>query len=101
MAQLLTKTDDKLAFERNFTDQYCYQCGQERVEAKPDEVFNTNFDSKTGGRLVVRVCNNLSCRLGCFRSGGHVFSQGQGLIYFFYGSVKCSRCGEKNPNCRF
>ncbi len=95
MAKLLTKTGNNFAFERNFTDKYCYRCGQERVEAKPNEVSSTNFDSKTGNKTILKVCNNLKCELGCIANGGHIYEKF--AVLFFYSGRQCVNCGHVNP----
>jgi hypothetical protein len=101
MTQLIAKLDNPNSyFEGNFTDPYCDRCGSQRVEAKPNEVFSTNFDSKIGTPVIVLVCNNPSCQSGCKRNGGHVFPN---TVYSFladlmiWGGRECTRCGYTEP----
>ncbi len=95
--QVIRRGDEKSDFERHFTDPYCHVCGAKRIPARDGEVFSTSFDSKTGERVVVMVCNNLSCKLGCERNGGHfyprtIFSFLAGILV--WGGRTCTRCGE-------
>lgn len=60
---------------------FCTECGSENTK----EFFTGKYDAETGARVMIYVCPNEKCHIGCgFSDTGHSYA---------WFSHKCRRCG--------